>query len=177
MSILYSPINLSPVFSDIEIFSTPVGLTPILPNIPLVSKVTVNYSKPTYTYYEDINYDPKVQRQLTSHYYYKTLDKWLYDDLLDVLNYFVYSNGQISLIKNLSEYDPKRIHKESNEIVDKKVEYIEKNLLDKNYMHKILKKYVKETNTEWVYLPKNEFFLKQAIEKELIKRIKQSIGK
>ena len=163
---------------------TPIDYIPsvtILPQLPMVQQVFpfVTGINPMVTYpihpSLDLNNDKDLRKKVTKYYYYKTLDKWLkkQTDMLDILNYFkINNNGGVELIKNMNEYNPKNTDKDSQIDVDKKVYYIEKNLLSRDNVYDIIKKYVKETRTNWYDLhEKSTFFIKELIKKFLQTKI------
>ena len=114
---------------------------------------------------------------MVNHYYYKVLDKWLLDEINDILNYFTIKDGKVKMIKNLSEYKPTNISKDSDEIAEKKIDYIQQKLFSKHDMADILFRFVKETNTKWTDLPKNEYFLRQIVKSYFLKKIKSKLKK
>lgn len=183
----FSPI----VFTDIPLIistDSPINYIPsvtTLPQLPMIQQVFpfVTGTNPVVTYpihpSLDLNNDKDLQKKVTKYYYYKTLDKWLkkQTDMLDILNYLmVNNNGNVELIKNMNDYNPKNIEKDSQQDIDKKVDYIEKNILFRETVYDIIKKYVKETRTNWYDLyDKSTFFIKELIKKFLQTKITNSI--
>lgn len=179
-NLYYSPM----VFTDVPLIitsDTPTNYIPSvmnLPQLPFIQPIFpfVTGTNPVVTFpihpSLDLNNDKDLQKKVTKYYYYKTLDKWLkkQTDMLDILNYFKINNGNVELIKNTKDYDSKNIEKDTQQDIDKKVDYIEKNILTREAVYDIIKKYVKETTTNWFDLyDKSTFFIK-----ELIKRYLQS---
>lgn len=142
----------------------PTGATVIIPgSIPIPS-------------YLDLNKDERTHKIQSKYFMYKTLDKWIYDDMLEILNYFIVEpNGTVRLINNLSELKEDTVAKDSVDAIEKKIEFIETHILTERTMHKILKKFVKGTSISWVDLHKNERFVKEAIKEQLIKILKETI--
>jgi hypothetical protein len=156
---------------------TPISLTDTLGSNPKYLKsVNISYTKPSLTLYENLSADPAIQKRLAKYYYYKILDNYLFDDLIDLLAFFNVKDGKVQLITSTKEYNPDNIDKDTEKNIKLKIEYIEKNILTKNSVFKFLKKYVNKTGTRWVDLPKNEFFLIEAIGKYLKKKIKKMIN-
>jgi len=122
--------------------------------------------------YENLNKNPDVINRLVKYFYYKTLDKWLYEELSGLLRYLKVSNDKVHIIKSENDRDKENI---SQEEADKKVEYIEKEIFDKDDMYDILMKVTNETDLEIIKLPKNEFiligYIKKFLKKELSKRM------
>ncbi len=103
------------------------------------------------------------------------MDKWLYEEMLDVLNYFKIVDGKVKLISSLKDYDPRSVDKDTTQTVEKKTDYIQENVFFRGDVEKILKKYVRETGTNWYDIPNNTYFVKKIIKDELINRIKNLI--
>lgn len=172
-AIILSDTIISPV-APLSLFS-PQFTT--LPPVNKIGPLTLNleFERPIVGFLETIDNNPDVRRKMINYIYDLVRDKWLLDDINDVLNYFVYSNGQIQMISNLNEYNPNNIMKDTNQIAEKKVEFIENMLFTKHDLKHVLRKFIKETNTKWVDLPKNKFFLKQGIKEYIIKKIKNKL--
>lgn len=168
---LYTPtpyIHTEPALVSSEIF-----FNPYLPPKP----VTVNYdfSRPLISTYETIDNDPNVRNKLLAYFYDLVRDKWLLDDINDVLNYFKYEKGEVKMISSLSGYSKDNIKKDTDESAELKVKFITKTLLDRYVMVDILTKFTKATNTKWVNLPKNEHFLMKFVKEYLVKKIMKNI--
>jgi len=189
MSVIFTPtssILLSDSIMSPNVFLTSdriiSSVTPFSPYSPLFNTLSpgpltlsLDFSKPVIGFYESIDTNPEVRKKMLDYYFDLIRDKWLLDDLNDVLNYFVHRDGKISMIKNLSEYSSTNIDKDTDKIAEMKVEYIEKNVFTKyNLMH-VLEKFTKEINSKWVDLIKQEFFLKQVVKEYIIREIKKKL--
>jgi hypothetical protein len=179
MSTTSSPYIVTDSILSTDIFSPVSTLTPYSPIISTIPSgpltLSFDYSKPLVGVYETIDDLPEVRKKMLNYYYDLIRDKWLLDEINDVLNYFVNRDSNISMIKNLNEYDPNTIEKDTDKIAEKKVEYIEKNIFTKYDLTSVLNKFTKETNTKWVDLPKNDFFLRQVVKEYIIREIKKKI--
>lgn len=142
---------------------------------PIVSSVNLTYSKPMVGSYESLNWKPEVHDRLTKYFYYKLLDKWLFEEITDVLNYLVVKGTEVSVINSLSDYKPSNIKNDTDKTVKMKADFIQNNILSKRDMLNLLTKFVHKTEINWVDLPHNEVWLIEAMEKELIKKIKKMI--
>ena len=184
---IFSP--LSSVFSPAEIVlsdsftSSPFHpFSPLSPLNHVFSPVTpgpltlsFELTQPIIGFYESIDNNPDVRKKMINYYYDLVRDKWLLDDLNDILNYFVYKNGQVSMIKNLSEYNPNNIANDTDQIAEKKVEFIEKEIFTKYHLTDLLTRFSKESNTKFVDMPKANYFVKDSIEKYIKKEIKKKL--
>ncbi|AYV81958.1 MAG: hypothetical protein Harvfovirus86_3 [Harvfovirus sp.] len=126
--------------------------------------------------YLDLNKDERTFKIQSKYFMFKTLDKWIYDDMLDLLNYFVVdSTGKVRLISNLAELKTGTVVKDTVDDIEKKIEFIENNILTEGTMYKILKKFVKGTGINWVDLHKNEGFVKEGVKDQLKKILNATV--
>lgn len=180
----YAPIILT---SDSPVPLIPSLLTnPILPVLPTINRyptvpiITTINPLVTFPLHPslDLNRDSKLQQMMTKYFYYKTLDKWLKreKDMLNILNYLKITDRGVELINNINDYKSNNTDKDTQNNIDKKVDYIEKNIFSKDDMHNILKKYVKETTTNWYDLEdKATFFIKEIIKNFIKNKLKEAI--
>lgn len=180
--------NISPVSPTSPTGPYPVSVTS--PYLPLSPYSTYSPIMPLNDYFsleplgnypqialvhETVNNDPRTQQLMIKHFYYKVLDKWLLDGMSDILNYFIYKDGKVDLIKNLHDYKPSNINNDTDEVAQKKVDYIQQHIFSKYDMTNILVKFIKGSHTLWVNLPKNEYQLRPFIKEYLLKNIKSKI--
>jgi hypothetical protein len=144
---------LTPTSSDILTTTFSVSTDDYVSS-PITTSANLTYSKPLIGSYQSLNFDPEVRNKLIKYYFYKILDKWLYNDLKSVLDNV--KNGNI----------------------EEKIKHIENNVLTKKIIKKILKKFVEKTHINWVDLPHKESDLKKIFKYELNKLLskKQSGG-
>jgi hypothetical protein len=146
-----------------------------IPHISVVSQALATSS--AYGGY-DVCDTSNIREQVTKVVYYKLLDKWLYkkDTSKHLLKYLkVNSDGKVSLIDNLEHTDDYK--KNSKDIIEKKVGYIEKHLVQLDDVYAILKKFVEETRISWCDVTNNMFIVRKSIEKSVSKKIKRLIEK
>ena len=145
----------------------------IVSDAPYSPSLNLTYSKPTLALYENLNGNPKVHHRVTKQYRYKTLEKWLLKDLKHLLGYLKIEGGKVKLIDKTSDY--KSGENDSNDTANKKIDYIQENILTHRAAYKILYKFVHATNTNWYDLYKNEKYLVQAFDIGLRKLFKKKI--
>ena len=66
--------------------------------------------------------------------------------------------------------------KDSDEVIEKKIDYIEKYFLTEDTTYRIIKSLVRGANINWYDLNKNEFFVKEDIKKQLKKILKETVA-
>ena len=174
-SSIYSPTS-SIIVSD-ALVSPEVILSSLSPLSTLFKPITVSleYSKPLISVYETIDNNPEVRAKMVNYYYDLIRDKWLLDELNDVLNYFIYKDGKVHMIKSSSDYNPANVAKDTDKIAEAKVEYIEKNILTKYDLAKFIAKFTRGTDSKWVDLPRNEYLFRSALKEYLLKLIRREM--
>ena len=165
-----SPI-VSPVVSPIDrVIVSPV-VSPVL-RPGAVTSINLNYSKPLIATYNDLNSDYETQETIIKYVRTKMLDKWLYHDFKDIFGYLKVHDGKVSLANSV---DKKAYKKDSDKDLELKVDYIGDNLLTKNTVSKLMRKYVKESGSEWVKVPHAEYYVKQMLYHKLKKMLKEKL--
>ncbi len=165
--------TLSP-FSQISQLST--GTTTLLNVNP--NAVSMLAVKPTV--YVDIdtglNDSYVVQKDVTKYFMYKTLDKWIYQDLPSVLKYLVYRDGKVSLIKKLGDKENNEVSKDSEKALEAKADFIEEKILDESRTREILIRIMRELGLKWFELPYREGLVKEVMERFLKKKLKKMVS-
>jgi hypothetical protein len=103
------------------------------------------------------------------------LDKWIYSSMSDILNYVTIKNGSPSLINSINDYKPSNSDNDSKDITEKKIKFIEDNVVGDYDIKSILKEYVKRYNIHWAYLVRDEHNVKDFILKRVLRLIKEKI--
>lgn len=185
-SVLYTTLSpLSPLstYSPLSPYTIPIITTTTsdtksaLLDSPVLSSLNLTYSKPVYGFYENLNTDPELHEKMVNHfYYYKLLGEWIYDEFIEVLSYLkVDKNGEVSLINSLNDYDEKSVDKDSDKIIEKKIEYMRKNVFRPKDMMHLLNDLVHETGTNWYDLPHKEKLVIKTIGRGLDKKFRKLI--
>lgn len=149
--------------------------SPLSPSSPLIPSVRLDYSRPIFGFYEDLNHNKSIIKRMVKYIHLKTLDEWLMDDLLELLNYVKVSGNKVELIKGMNEYKHNAAYNEKIPILEKKVDFIERNFLSLRVMQKIVKNFIKETGYNYVDLPHVQEQIKTYIERKLKKMLKHAV--
>jgi hypothetical protein len=165
------------ISSDIFFSGINTYLSPVTWSEPAPITVNLNYSRPLISTYETIDTNPDVRNKMINYYFDLIQDKWLMDDINDLLNYFKHKDGKVSMITNLSEYSKTNIAEDTNKTAEKKVDFIVEHVFDRDDLEKALNTFIKSTNTKFVELPKNEYFLKKYIKEYIENRITKKLNK
>jgi hypothetical protein len=146
--------------------------SPVLSTVlsPAVSKVTSLNSISSYNTV-DVNSDPSLRRKVSQYFYDETVNKWLYSEFNDLLNYLVVKNGEVSLIKDLSKVD----NNNNDKNIEEKIEYIANNVMTKYDVRSYLKKYVIKSGLNWYDLKDNKKYVKKSLYKKIKKNLEKMI--
>ena len=128
-------------------------------------------------FYKDLNKDKKVQKTLTKYYYYKILDKWIYKELMPLLAFVEIYDNKAQLIKSMEKYDVQKLLSNSDEQIEKKINYLEKIIITKDMVRHVLKKICSDNNINWYDLDKNEKKIKKVFYNYLLDKLKDAIKK
>lgn len=136
--------------------------------ISIYPKITT-VTPPRYLGSNDLNKDKNIQDKIINYYYIKSIDKWLYNDFDELVDFFEVKNNKIKLVKNYK-------HKKSN---DDKTNYymilhfIEKAILTKKLVKKVIKEYIKLADINWYDM----YYHSRALKDLLIHRLRKKIIK
>jgi len=165
---LYTPISLPLFYSKEQLKQTS----------PYVAVTPVGTSSVQYTYgrFTDLNKDKSVQKKITKYFLYKILDKWLYNDFKPILGFVKIADGKPSLIRSMTDYKPETINSDSVENIEKRIEYLEKILINKKLVRHVLKKIISENQIEWINLNKHKGMIKKILRKYIHSKLEQAIN-
>lgn len=146
-------------------------------SIPILTFNTT-FINPFYSEVDPLNEDPQYQQRVIDHFYMRLTEKWLYKDpaFRKLLKYFKVeengNEGKISLIDNIDNVRE----------IDKQMKYwkhifkyIEKYFITKKFVEKVLRQYVRRTDTKWYDLFNNTDILKDLFAHKLKKLIESTI--
>lgn len=144
---------------------------------PFVSATPIGTTGVQYTYgrFTDLNKDKSVQKKITKYFLYKILDKWLYNDFRSILAYVKISDGKPALIRSMTDYKPDSISSDSVENIEKRIDYLEKILINKKLVKHVLKKVISENEVEWVQLNKHKLLIKKILKKYINNKLEDAI--
>lgn len=156
----YSPLNPMVVTTTSKIAPSFVVTTDRFNNIRL------SVPQPVIPIFTDLNSKEEVREEMVDYVKAKLLDKWLYKDLSEVLSYLTISDGKVKPSASSSSKD------DSRDIMTKKIKYLEDNIITHRLIRKVVAKYIDETNTMWVDIPTNTYYLKEVLKSKLIRLLK-----
>ena len=144
----------------------PVGATVILPgSVPIPPHL-------------DLNNNKNIRKEISRNIKYKILDLWLFDELAPLLGYLkVDANGDVSFISSLNEYNNNAAETDSVEIIEKKADFLEKNLVTTMFVYELLKKFVKGTGSEWIKLHKIDVLVSEFVKEHIERAIRNIVTK
>jgi hypothetical protein len=144
------------------------------PYDPLITSWHPDYIHPMLSTYRDLNSDPKMKKKITKYFLTLVLDKWLRKDMNQILNYLqIDSAGNVDFVKNLGSINTAT--KDSSRDADVKVRFLERYLINYEFINKMLLRYMRENGVLWVNLPAHKHEIKRFLMRKIIKKIKNAV--
>ena len=98
----------------------------------------------------------KKHKIIIKYYYNKLIDEWIYKKLFPLIAFVDIIDSKPQLIKSLSAYNMEKLKTESDKNIEKRVEYLEKNIFRKKIVKQILKKIIRKFGYNWEELDLHE---------------------
>lgn len=147
-----------------------------LKNLPLpVPSVPLIYVNENSKKSSGIANDDSIKKNVIKYYYYKSLEKWLFSDMIGILAFVKKDGDRLDFVSSSDDVDVKKITSESNSILENKIDFINQKIFTKDYVKKILKKIIKENKISWYDLYDNEPTVKKILYNETVKRLRKFI--
>jgi hypothetical protein len=156
----------SPIVSVPIVNTTLMNSTNIIDGDRMTPFIAPDYTNPLRIvsgYYPDLDKDPQVHRTLKKYYYYKLLDKWMYNDLKSLLAYVALDNGKAKLINSISDYNQNSVNNAKEDDLTLRINFIE-NLISTDLIKSVLERIVHKYGIHWYHLNKNEDIIKKKLE-------------
>lgn len=128
-------------------------------------------------FYTDLNKDKSLHKVITKYFYYKILDKWLYNELLPLLAYLKIDDGKVKLIDNLADYNIEKLAMDTDKNIEKKISYMEDILITRDMVKHVLKKIINKNHIKWYDLYKKEFEVKKVFKDYISDKLEDAIDK
>ena len=135
-----------------------------------------NHGMISYTY-KNLDRDKKTTKTITKYYYYKILDKWLYKDFLPLLGFVDFIDNKLKLISSIDDYNGEKLLKESQNEIEKKIEFMEKTFINKDTVKHLLKKVIRKYNISWAQLENYEPEIKKYLYRYFKDKLEDTIEK
>jgi len=104
---------------------------------------------------QNLNTSKKVQKTISKYVYYKLVDEWLYSKLFPLLAFVKINNSNPQLIKSMDEYNMNKLSSQTDDEIEQRANYLEKNIITKKIVSKVLKRIVKRMCLNWYELDKH----------------------
>ncbi len=163
-----SSLIVSPDYSDdnsIIGMSIPSGLQPSVLNGYNVFQRPIFYTNPIKS---DVNNDPELRKKIVRFFFEKFANIWLPQSYIKLQRYLKVSNGQVTFIKTVSDYDKELVND------DKKVEFILENIFSKHELLVFLEKFVNRYNVNWYDLKTKHY---EKVKSEIYEKLKNHMKK
>uniref|UniRef100_A0A6C0EBV2 Uncharacterized protein n=1 Tax=viral metagenome TaxID=1070528 RepID=A0A6C0EBV2_9ZZZZ len=178
-----SPVTVSSpvaVASPVYIKGPPDSVQQPIPALALSTSFPLVSLKLNPTLYVDVdtglNDNYMIQKDVTEYIRYKTLDKWLYDDMKYLLKYLVVDDGKVRVVRSSKEKDDNKISSDSTSDLEKKSDYIGENILTKDKTRDVLIRILRQFNVKWFDLPHKESLVRDMIERYLKHKLKKQLA-
>lgn len=125
----------------------------------------------------NLNTSKQIQKTITKYIYYKLVDEWLYTKLFPILAFVKIVNKTPQLIKSMSEYNIDKLASETDEEIELRAQYLEKKIITKKLVSKVLKKLVNRMCLNWYELDKHEKTIQNVFLEYLKDLLEESIRK
>jgi hypothetical protein len=130
----------------------------------------------TYGRYTDLGKDKTIQKTISKYFLYKILDKWLYQDLRSIVAFVKITDGKPALIRSMSDYKPETLNSDSVENIEKRIDYLEKILINRKLIKHVLKKVVNDNEISWTQLNKHKSMIKKVFKKYLHSKLEDAVN-
>lgn len=166
--------TLSPTF-------LPTQFTPMISqNIP-ISPFSPTLVIPTPLYALEVNTglneNPFAQKQMLDFIMAKVYNKWVYGkDMCYLLKYLQVVDGKVKYLSSIENFKNNKICDDSESDVEMKIDFIEKNILPKSELKKLLKRMIDELGFKWFEFPQKLDVIQEAVERHIKKALKNGIG-
>jgi hypothetical protein len=117
--------------------------------------------------YENLNYNVDVKRKVTEYFHRKTIEKWILNDLSNLMAFLKMNNGKVVVVDTIDEY---KKNKGKMENIHEKKRFIGKYVLLKSDVKRIIEKESYKYNVDIFNLYKQPYrkMIREKIE-QLIK--------
>ena len=181
MSIFAVPINTVSTLTPGIIINS-ATLTPVISTRPYTNVYSTIYPYPsiitaplynTSIYYDGIGDNPFVEHKINTELRYKFLDKYLHEDYPDILRMLKSSGGEIIVLSS-EEADKNDISKDTDKILEDKIDFIGSKILTYTKNKKILLSIInKNTGIKYYDLPHNVHYVKKEQAKYVKSKLKE----
>jgi hypothetical protein len=121
----------------------------------------------------DVNNDPELRKKVVKYFFHVYSTNWLPFSFVKLQKYFNSSNGNISFIKNINEYN-KESSVEQSVIPSDKLDFIIDNIFGKHELLVFLDKFVRVNNVNWYDLKSKHY---DKVKTDLYDKLKNHIKK
>ena len=115
--------------------------------------------------FQNLNNDPELKQKMTSYFYNKLYDQWIFSDFHFMLDHIkVRGNGQFMVSKTTSTTNEKNMYL--------KIDFLKNRVMTRETVYRLLHHYVRKSNTNWYDLKKNKQYVKNLLRHKLAKALR-----
>jgi len=117
--------------------------------------------------YQDLNADQELRQRMTSYYYSKLYDQWIYSDFYFMLKNLKVKGDKIYVTR-------KNLDKNPNESeIQSKIDFLKHRVFTRDVVYRLLIQYTDRSRTNWYDLKINKQHVKSLLRHKLAKAIRQ----
>jgi|SaaInlStandDraft_4_1057021.scaffolds.fasta_scaffold01936_5 hypothetical protein len=118
-----------------------------------------------------------AQQQMIEYMMAQFYNNWIYEnELCYLLKYLKVTGNDVNYVSSKDEYKNNKICNDSDDHVEKKIDFIEKNILTKSDMKKILRRLTNDLGVKWFQLTLKENIAMETIERYVRSALKRNIN-
>ena len=149
----------TPVTNQLRVFKDPF-IPSMVTTTPVVSSVYAPRR------YQDLNTDGELRSRMTSYYYSKLYEQWIYSDFRFMLKNLKVTGSQVVATKksdkNASESD-----------TNTKIYFLRNKVFTREIVYRLLVQYINRSRTNWYDLKMNKPYVKALFRHKLAKAIRK----
>lgn len=161
-----SPIIRSPVYSPIIAPLTVDQKRAYLTNLLYTRSIPLVQS-------ENLNYNDDARKRTIKYFYYKSLEKWFYEDMS--MNKILCFVGDNRIVKSMDEYKKNKSKEFDESDKRKKIRFLSKNIFTKKLVEHLLNKFSEKYNIQWIHMHRHQYKVREFFAKQLYKKMVKEI--
>jgi hypothetical protein len=117
--------------------------------------------------YQDLNADQELRQRMTSYYYSKLFDQWVYSDFYFMLKNLVVKGNKISVTRKNFDKNP------TESDIQRKIDFLKHRVFTREVVYRLLIQYTNRSRSNWYDLKINKQHVKALLRHKLAKAIRQ----
>lgn len=115
--------------------------------------------------YQDLNTDGELRQRMTTYFYGKLFDQWMYSDFRFMLRNLKVSGDKVIVSRNLDK-------NASEDDIEAKIDFIKYQVFNRDRLYRLLVVYTERTNTNWYDLRANKQHVKNLLRHKVARALR-----